>query len=115
MNLIFKIIEYLEGTDQIIVKFCRQNSPKSIDDYLPVAVDCCNLDLNDYNHFVASLMRFGVELILRQEEEEPTLESNKESELIEIADIKTQLNRVIKIHSKELISTTYRMNKIKLD
>lgn len=115
MNLIFKIVDYLEGTDQIIVKFCRKNSPKAIDDYSPVAVDCLNLDLNDYDQFVASLMRYGADLILKQESEEPTLDANKPSEVIETTDIKSLINRVISLNSNELIAATYRMNKIKLD
>lgn len=116
MNLIFKIIEHLEDTDQIIVKFCRQNSPKSIDEYFPVAIDCCNIDLTDHNQFVLSLMRIGVSIILQQELEEPTLESNQPSESIEIPDIKLQLNRVISMNSSELMNiSSYRMNKIKLD
>lgn len=115
MNLIFKITEYLEGTDQIIVKFCRQNSPKSIDEYSPVAIDCCNVDLGDYYQFVSSIMRIGVDIILKQEAEELTLPSNTPSELIEDPDIHTQLNRVICCNSKDLMETTYRMNKIKLD
>lgn len=115
MNLIFKIIEYIEETDQIIVKFCRQNSPKPIDDYGSVAIDCCNIDLTDYNQFVTSIMREGVYIILKQESEEPILSQNVSSEVIETVDVQTQLNRVIALSSDELIATTYRMNKIKLD
>ena len=115
MNLIFKIIEYLEDTDQIIVKFCRQNSPKSIDEYFPVAIDCCNIDLNDYDQFVSTLMRNGLDVIMRQEAEEPTLESNQSSESIEIPDIKLQLNRIISLNTSKLIGTTYKMNKIAFD
>jgi hypothetical protein len=115
MNLIFKIIEYLEGTDQIIIKFCRQNAPKPIDEYPAVAIDCFNIDLSDYHQFVSSIMRIGVDIILRQESEEITLPENVSSELIEIPDIKTQLNRIISLNSMQLMETTYRMNKIKLD
>jgi len=115
MNLIFKIIEHLEDTDQIIVKFCRQNSPKSIDEYFPVAIDCCNIDLNDYDQFVSSLMRAGLDIIMQQEAEEPTLESNQPSESVEIPNIKLQLNRTISLNSNKLIESTYRMNKITLD
>ena len=32
MKIIFKIIEYLPETEQVVVSFCRQNAPKSIDD-----------------------------------------------------------------------------------
>jgi hypothetical protein len=115
MNLIFKIIEYLEETDQIIVKFCRQNSPKPIDTYSPVAIDCLNLDLGDYQQFVKSLMRYGINIILQQESEEPTLSENTPSKVIETTDIKKQLNRIISLNSNELIVTTHKMNKIKLN
>jgi hypothetical protein len=115
MNLIFKIIEHLEETEQIIVKFCRQNSPKSIDNYIPVAIDCCNIDMTDYNQFVLSIMRYGVNVILKQEADEPTLEENQPSEIIEEANIETHLNRIISLPSNQLIATTHNMNKIKLD
>jgi hypothetical protein len=115
MNFIFKIVEYIEETDQIIVKFCRQNSPVPIDDYPPVAINCYNIDMNDYHQFVSSIMRSGVHVIMQQESEETTLPQNAESEVLESVDIKTQLNRVISLHSNELIATIYKMNKIKLD
>jgi hypothetical protein len=115
MELIFKIIEYIEETDQIIVKFCRKNSPNPIDSYFPVAIDCCNVDLSDYNQFVVSIMRIGVDIILKQEAEEPTLTENHPSEVVEEPNIKTHLNRIISLNSNELIATTYKMNKIKLD
>lgn len=115
MNLIFKIIEYLEGTDQIIIKFCRQNSPKPIDEYPPVAIDCCNLDQSDYHQFVCSIMRYGVDIALRQEAEEPTLPENVSSELLESTVAKDHLNRIVSLNAMELVATTYKMNKIKLD
>jgi hypothetical protein len=115
MNLIFKIVEYLEETEQIVVKFCRQNAPKPIDEYPPVAIDCINLDLYDYHQFVASLMKYGVEIIMQQEAEETTLPQNITSEVIEDHNIKTQLNRIICLNSSELTSTTYKMNKIELE
>lgn len=115
MNLIFKIVDYLPETDQIIVKFCRQNAPKPIDDYPAGAIDGYQIDYSDYNQFVASIMRVGVDVILRQEAEELTLPQNVSSEIIETTDIEQQLNRVISLNSRELIATTYRMNKIKLD
>lgn len=115
MNFIFKIVEYIEETDQIIVKFCRQNSPIPIDDYPPAAINCYNIDMSDYYQFVASIMRSGSHILLQQESEEPTLPQNAASEVVESVDIQTQLNRVIVVNSDELIATTYRMNKIKLD
>lgn len=115
MNLIFKIIEYIEETDQIIVKFCRQNAPKPIDEYPPVAIDCVNLDLFDYYQFVSSLMRYGLDIIYQQEAEEITLSENQPSEIIESTDIKTFINRVISTSINKVSETTYKMNKIELE
>lgn len=115
MNLIFKITEYIEETDQIIVKFCRQNAPKPIDEYPPVAIDCVNLDLYDYDQFVSSLMRYGLDIIYQQEAEEITLSENQPSEIIESTDIKTFINRVISTSINKLSETTYKMNKIELE
>ena len=39
MKLIFKVVEYLEDTQQIVVKFCRKNAPKSVDEYVAGAID----------------------------------------------------------------------------
>lgn len=115
MNLIFKITEYIEETDQIIVKFCRQNAPKPIDEYPPVAIDCVNLDLYDYDQFVSSLMRYGLDIIYQQEAEEITLSENQPSEIIESTDIKTFINRVISTSINKVSETTYKMNKIELE
>jgi hypothetical protein len=115
MNLIFKIVEYLEETDQIIIKFSRQNSPKPIDEYPPVAIDCCNIDQSDYHQFVCSIMRYGIDIVLKQEEEEPTLLENVPSELLESTNAKDHVNRIISLSAMELVASSYRMNKIKLD
>ena len=44
MKLIFKVVEYLEDTQQIVVKFCRKNAPKSIDEYPAGAIDVNRLE-----------------------------------------------------------------------
>ena len=33
MKIIFKIEEYLPETEQVVIRFCRQNSPKPITEY----------------------------------------------------------------------------------
>lgn len=114
MNLIFKIVEYLKETDQIIVKFCRQNAPKPIDEYSSVAINCSHLETSDYYEFVSSIMRIGMQIIIQQEEDETPLPENIPTEQIEVVDIETQLNRVICLNSDDLNSNIHKMNEIKI-
>ena len=76
MKIIFKIIEYLPDTNQIVVKFARQNAPKPIDDYSPVAMGCDVVDTFDNNSFVESICRKGKTLVEQHENEELALNEN---------------------------------------
>tara|TARA_Y100001970_G_scaffold183918_1_gene223685 strand:- start:653 stop:997 length:345 start_codon:yes stop_codon:yes gene_type:complete len=76
MKIIFKIIEYLPDTNQILVKFARQNAPKPIDDYSPVAMGCDVVDTINNNSFVESICRRGKRLVEQQENEELVLNEN---------------------------------------
>ena len=63
MKIIFKIIEYLPETEQVVVKFCRQNAPKPIDDYSAVAIDCKFIDNSDRVNLIESLFQLGLKLL----------------------------------------------------
>ena len=74
MKAIFKIIEYLPKTQQIVVRFARLRAPESIEKYRKVAIDLSHLDCYDSESFVKSLMRrFGNEMVKQQEEKEPII------------------------------------------
>ena len=44
MIIIYKITDYFPETDQIAVKFCREKSPISIDDYNPIAINLKDIE-----------------------------------------------------------------------
>ena len=74
MKAIFKIIEYLPETTQIVVRFARLHAPESIEKYRKIAVNLSHLDCYDSESFVKSLMRrFGNEMVKQQEEKEPII------------------------------------------
>ena len=74
MKAIFKIIEYLPETTQIVVRFARLHAPESIEKYRKVAIDLSHLDCYDSESFVKSLMRkFGNDMVKQQEEKEPII------------------------------------------
>ena len=60
MKIIFKVVEYLEDTQQIVVKFCRKNAPKSIDEYSAGAIDIDRLETAyDSQCLIESIMKIG--------------------------------------------------------
>ena len=72
MKAIFKIIEYLPDTTQIVVRFARLHAPQSIEKYSKVAINYSELDCYDSESFVKSLMRkVGNNMVKLQEEKEP--------------------------------------------
>ena len=74
MKAIFKIIEYLPKTQQIVVRFARLRAPESIEKYRKIAVNLSHLDCYDSESFVKSLMRkFGNDLVKQQEDKEPII------------------------------------------
>lgn len=116
MNLIFKIIEYLPDTEQIIVKFCRQNAPKPIDEYYPVAINCKDLDFSEYEKFVVSIMNYGIGISMNQEKEEDTLPQNKVTQETFIASVEENLNKVICMDTDQVLYlNNFRMNEIDLN
>ena len=72
MKAIFKIIEYLPDTTQIVVRFARLHAPEPIEKYNKVAINYSELDCYDSESFVKSLMRrCGNHMVKQQEEKEP--------------------------------------------
>ena len=102
MKIIFKIIKYLPETEQIVVKFCRQNAPKSIDDYGAVAINCKFIDNSDRVNLIESLFQLGLKTIEKQENEEPTLDSNLAAEMFFEKNYENFVGKVIALDTKEL-------------
>jgi hypothetical protein len=117
MNLIFKVVDYNEEAEQLTVKFCREHAPKPIDEYPSVCIDKRNIDFEgDYESFVSSIMRFGLNRIYQQESEEPILNENISSSIDsnQIPKIEDIVNKVVMLDGEKLFVTGLRMNKIKL-
>jgi hypothetical protein len=103
MNFICKIVQNLPDAQQIIVKFCRQNSPKPIDDYPSCSIDYSKLDFTDYDSFVHSLMLSGHQTIIDQLVNEPTLPSNLEVVETNSTNISDNLNKILCRDGKEIV------------
>jgi hypothetical protein len=114
MNFICKIIEDRPEEKKLIVKYCRQNAPKSIDEYSSCAIDYDHLDFNDYESFVDSLMKCGISTILNQLEQEPQLECNNENNCTYSTDISKNLNKILASDYKKIIFNQNVIKKIDL-
>ena len=94
MKNIFKIIEYLPDTQQIVVRYARKNTHKNIDEYVKKAVDLKELDLYDCETFSKSLMRkYGESSIEKAENE--TVGYNKCEKIFGKLDIQNLIGKVI--------------------
>jgi len=103
MNLLFKIIQHLPETEQIVVKFCRQNSPKPIDECDAVAIDKKHIDFSNPETFGASLMLAGMASIERQLREEPILQQNSCCNHPTSTNIDDHINCVIAVNYDEKV------------
>ena len=103
MNLLFKIIQHLPETDQIVVKFCRQNSPKPIDECDAVAIDKKHINFSNPETFGASLMLAGMASIERQLREEPILQQNSCCNHPTSTNIDDHINCVIAVNYDEKV------------
>ena len=77
MRVIIKILEYLPERDGVIFRSCRLNSHKPIDEYPEKVVDCHDLNKNDAEDFIQSLVdKVSEDRINEQDEDEGILDEN---------------------------------------
>ena len=77
MKVIIKILDYLSERDAVVFRTCRLNSHKPIDEYPEKVVDCFDLNKNDTEDFIQSLVhKISAHLIEEQDENEGILEEN---------------------------------------
>jgi predicted metal-binding transcription factor (methanogenesis marker protein 9) len=107
MKLLFKITKYLPETQQIIVKCCRQNAPKPIDDYPEVALDLMHVDFTNYENLKYSLIMNLVHIVKKQIEDEPILLENEISEEIDSEDLNDYVNKIIGVVLEDIIDGKY--------
>ena len=78
MKVIIKILEYLSERDAVVFRTCRLNSHKPIDEYPEKVVDCFDLNKNDTEDFIQSLVhKISAHLIEEQDENEGILDEKK--------------------------------------
>ena len=83
MIIIYKITDYFPESNRIAVKFCREKSSKSIDDYNAVAINFEDIDTHDVESFSESLInKSGLRRLDKQDRKITTLDENISEKLM---------------------------------
>ncbi len=110
MKVIIKILEYLSERDAVVLRTCRLNSHKSIDEYPEKVVDCYDLNKNDAEDFIQSLVhKISVHLIDEQDENEGILDENASTIPTGELDFEKMVGKVFQVRH-----TTRRINHLKM-
>ena len=115
MIIIFKITDYFPETDQIAVKFCREKSPISIDDYNPIAINLKDIDAYDVESFSESLVnKSGVRRLEKQDKKLTTLDDNKPEKIEGEFNINDLIGKVIGVNYPTRIFSKIKMRRVEL-
>ena len=102
MKTIFKIEEYLPETKQVVIRYCRKNSPKPITEYPAKAVSTQNYDVSfDSQNLVESIAQYGYKKVFNQEDKEDTLPENVPVETPDSLDIADYVGKIICVEAKD--------------
>ena len=115
MIIIFKITDYFPETDQIAVKFCREKSPISIDDYSPIAINFEDIDTYDVESFSESLVnKSGLRRLDKQDRKITTLDENISEKLDGELNIRDLIGKVIGVEYPTKIYSKIKMRRVEL-
>ena len=94
-NILFKVISNDPINKSIVVKFCRENAQKPIDEYKSYNISYRNIDFSSPKAFEDSMRSRGNPIIMRQLLNEPALEVNKGVSEILSTDINDYVGRIV--------------------
>ena len=102
MKMIFKIEEYLSETNQVIIRYCRKNSPRPITDYPAKAVSTEQYDTSfDSQNLVESIAQYGYKKVFTQEDKENTLPENTPTDIPNSLNIEDYVGKIICVEAKD--------------
>ena len=102
MKMIFKIEEYLPDTKQVVIRYCRKNSPKPITEYPAKCVSTQNYDTSfDSQNLVESIAQYGYKKVFTQEDKENTLPENTPTDIPNSLNIEDYVGKIICVEAKD--------------
>ena len=109
-NILFKVISNDPINESVVVKFCRENAPKSIDEYRSYNISYYNRDFTSPEALVESIKSTGTSIIIRQLNDEPILDSNRSDKIKESIDLQDYVGKIV----SSVLDPTGDLNKIEL-
>lgn len=115
MRVIIKILEYLPERDGVIFRSCRLNSHKPIDEYPEKVVDCYDLNKNDAEDFIQSLVdKVSEDRIDEQDQDEGILDENIPIEATGELDFENIIGKVFQARPTKRAARRLKMRRIEL-
>ena len=110
MKVIIKILEYLSERDAVVLRTCRLNSHKPIDEYPEKVIDCFDLNKTDEKDFINSLVdKISESLINEQDSNQGILNENIPIKPTGELDFEKLIGKVFQVRH-----TTRRINHLKM-
>lgn len=94
-NILFKVISNDPINKSIVVRFCRENAQKPIDEYRAYNISYRNIDFSSPKAFEDSLRSTGNPIVMKQLINEPIIEENKGVPEILSTDINDYIGKVV--------------------
>ena len=94
-NILFKVISNDPINKSIVVKFCRENAQKPIDEYRSYNISYRNIDFSSPKAFEDSMRSRGNPIIMNQLLNETPLEVNKGVPEILSTDINDYVGKIV--------------------
>ena len=102
MKTIFKIEEYYPEDNQVVIRYCRQHSPKPISEYPAKCVSTEKYDVSfDSQNLVESIAQYGYRKVLTQEDNEETLPENVPEDIPNSLNIADYVGKVLCVEGKD--------------
>lgn len=116
LNFVFKIVENNKENEQIGIKFCVQNSKRTINEVPTTMLDYENLDFGTYENLIQSIFKCGMHIAVQNLIEDSIHKDNIQSLVPEGTRTLDELvNKTMVMSESEIKKNHSRLKKINLD
>ena len=96
-NILFKVISNDPINKSLVVKYCRENAQKLIEEYRSYNISYSNLDFTSPEALLESIRSIGTSIVIDQLNSEPILDENKSSGEIHSLDLDEYVGKIVSV------------------